>query len=182
MDSEPHVVPRLLGSRKTHHPNLQIDYEHQGNTVIPTAHRAVPAARCAAHLRDALHRHGQRLHESARASCVSDPRGQRGGHGGGTHDIGTLGADPGLASASHGLLGITVLGEQRFELRSVRVQSDQLSWRRSTCSPGPHGGAGATSDPGRCAASYDRGIGIITRSYDTLSDASWLVTAGELLR
>jgi Lon protease-like protein len=47
-----------------------------------------------------------------------------------THDIGTLALIQDWHQRHDGLLGITVLGQQRFELRSVRVQSDQLSWAK----------------------------------------------------
>jgi len=47
-----------------------------------------------------------------------------------THDIGTLALIQDWHQRHDGLLGITVLGEQRFELCSVRVQSDQLSWAK----------------------------------------------------
>ncbi len=47
-----------------------------------------------------------------------------------THDIGTLALIQDWHQRHDGLLGITVLGEQRFELRSIRVQSDQLCWAK----------------------------------------------------
>lgn len=48
-----------------------------------------------------------------------------------THDIGTLALIQDWHQRHDGLLGITVRGEQRFELRSVRVQSDQLCWAQA---------------------------------------------------
>ncbi len=47
-----------------------------------------------------------------------------------THDIGTLALIQDWHQRHDGLLGITVLGEQRFELRSIRVQSNQLCWAK----------------------------------------------------
>lgn len=47
-----------------------------------------------------------------------------------THDVGTVALIQDWHQRHDGLLGITVRGEQRFELCSVRVQSDQLCWAK----------------------------------------------------